>query len=471
MMTQVHEEFRGLPAGNTRFLTCFCVGAVALILLWPALMNGFPFIYYDTGTYLKAALSRTIPWDRPVFYSIFALLLHWKYSLWPIVVAQALVVSALIQLTANLIFGIKSTLGTILTGLVLAAASSLPWFVGQIMPDIFTSVLILSILLITIAWHRMKSIERWFALALIPVSVSFHYASCLIALSMIPALALMYLTGWRPGPYAYQRMLLIGAAIVIGVAGIIGSNLISKKRKITLSPSSYTFLFAKLLEDDRALAVLEEACPGGSVLCSQLSRLQAQSPASRADYFLWYGPLADLGWWKEVEPDAAKLVKRILSRYWRVYIVHAVIGSYHQFLSIKIGDQLGRIEEDSVPLSELFGADVSAKYRSSMQARGLLRLDLVNGIISFVAIISGIVLIFSLVAPPSGGQDIRYAAALLIVFLIGNAVVIGSLSPLHDRYQSRVVWLVPLFGVLALIRFLSKPLGQVRACGEAAADH
>ena len=61
-------------------------------LIWPALWNGYPIVFADTGTYLSQAVHRYAGWDRPVFYSLFMLPLHLTVTVWPVVVAQALVV-------------------------------------------------------------------------------------------------------------------------------------------------------------------------------------------------------------------------------------------------------------------------------------------------------------------------------------------------------------------------------------------
>jgi hypothetical protein len=42
----------------------------AAVLLWPALWNGYPLVFADTGTYLSQAIERYLAWDRPVFYSL-----------------------------------------------------------------------------------------------------------------------------------------------------------------------------------------------------------------------------------------------------------------------------------------------------------------------------------------------------------------------------------------------------------------
>ena len=41
----------------------------AALLLWPALWNGYPLVFSDTGTYLSQAINHYVGWDRPIFYS------------------------------------------------------------------------------------------------------------------------------------------------------------------------------------------------------------------------------------------------------------------------------------------------------------------------------------------------------------------------------------------------------------------
>ena len=40
------------------------------------------------------------------------------------------------------------------------------------------------------------------------------------------------------------------------------------------------------------------------------------------------------------------------------------------------------------------------------------------------------------------------AAGGLFVVMVGNALLCGALSGVNDRYQARLIWLVPLFAVL-----------------------
>jgi hypothetical protein len=67
----------------------------------------------------------------------------------------------------------------------------------------------LAILLLIMGWERMAIWERWFVRLLVAASITFHIANLLIVLATPPALALMYLLGWRPGPQleAFNRSL------------------------------------------------------------------------------------------------------------------------------------------------------------------------------------------------------------------------------------------------------------------------
>src|SRR3954464_6821475 len=49
------------------------ITAVAMIaaLLWPALWNGFPIVFYDTGGYLDAAMSGILANGRSTLYGFF----------------------------------------------------------------------------------------------------------------------------------------------------------------------------------------------------------------------------------------------------------------------------------------------------------------------------------------------------------------------------------------------------------------
>ena len=79
------------------------VPAAAALLLWPAVWNGYPIVFADTGTYLSQAIHLYAGWDRPVFYSLFMLPLHATVTLWPVVVVQALLAAWVLWLVCRVL--------------------------------------------------------------------------------------------------------------------------------------------------------------------------------------------------------------------------------------------------------------------------------------------------------------------------------------------------------------------------------
>ena len=57
-------------------------------LLWPAVWNGFPIIFADTGGYLERVFERDLVMGRSAFYGAF-LALGIRLDFWPNIVAQA----------------------------------------------------------------------------------------------------------------------------------------------------------------------------------------------------------------------------------------------------------------------------------------------------------------------------------------------------------------------------------------------
>jgi len=116
----------------------------SVMLSWVALFNHFPLVFPDTLSYATTVLRGETPGMFSVFYSLFILPLHQGVTLWPVVFVQGAMLGHLLYLVIRCVSG--GNVGKLQTLLVVAALcsfSSLPWFTGQLMPDVFTSVVIL----------------------------------------------------------------------------------------------------------------------------------------------------------------------------------------------------------------------------------------------------------------------------------------------------------------------------------------
>ncbi len=68
-----------------------------ILLIVPALINGYPLLYSDSATYIESGMGLFVPIDRPIFYGLFIRIASMSYSLWFVVILQSLVIVALIN--------------------------------------------------------------------------------------------------------------------------------------------------------------------------------------------------------------------------------------------------------------------------------------------------------------------------------------------------------------------------------------
>lgn len=442
------------------------VALFAAVLLIPAIANGFPFVFSDTGVYLRAAVERFFPWERSFFYSLFAFIFHLQLSPWPIIAAQSLIVAVLIRIFAVKILSIRSEAALIIAAMMLSFASSLPWFVGELMPDIFSGALILSSLIIGIAWGRLANWERAFVFAVVSGSITVHYGNVLIAWTSLLVLGVLWIVGWCPiGKVGAGFKALVGA-ILLGTLVIVSANGLMLGR-LTVSPAASTFMLAKLLRDGPAFTILEKNCPASEwALCTELNDLEnyrarekrETSLPSITDYFLWGGPLARLGWWKSLEPEAALVVRQALLVSPLLLLKESAIDSFSQLTHFSLGDALLPYDDRGEPVDSIrtvFGKRAVGEYLASSQARQQLPLRAINILQTSLVFGSLCLLAYGGIYTRRHDSTVLHLTIAVCSFILVNSVVIATFSSVHDRYQSRVTWLIPMLASLVVARWLT----------------
>src|SRR5262249_48852893 len=226
----------------------------ALLTCVVALYNHFPLTYPDTGGYLENAFALGLgraPWFfyRPLTYGAFLIPFATPLTIWLVPVAQGLLMAFVVDLTLRVAAVPVSTRGFLTLFAGMSAFTSLPWFSGQIMPDLFTSVLIL--LCFVSVWgdeHQTLS-ERWMAGALLAFAIGCH-------LSHIPLYGILVvatLTGRilvDRAPRSWRRyvpvVLRAIAPLVVAVGFVIGSNYYFHPEPVLFRPSP-PFSLARLV--------------------------------------------------------------------------------------------------------------------------------------------------------------------------------------------------------------------------------
>lgn len=425
-----------------------CIG----LLLWPALLNGYPLVFADTGTYLSQAIQHYVGWDRPAVYSVFLLLMHWKMTTWIAVVAQAgLTVYVLEAVRRGFAPEIPQAL-LLPSVALLCMVTPLPWFVDQLMPDLFTSLLVLVIGLLILV---PKQFSRWemsglslFASWMIAVHLSNIWISIGLVTVLVP---LRRWLGAGPG-FGWQGLRRVVSPILLAVLVLCTVNLAAFGR-FSVSPFGNVFFLARLVYDGPGRLTLESDCAASRWrLCGYLSLLPPRQTAfPNSDFFLWRpdGPVARLGGAKRITGEAGQIIVRTIEEHPVEILESSLVNLRHQLLRFRSGDGLNSwTKEVGSVIGRSFPRTEFRNFSTSRQSRGLMHVPKWLSTLHTAAFWIGLaVTTLCFLVEIRRRQPLALLCATVLLCLIGNAAATGMLSGPHDRYQNRVIWLtmvVPL---------------------------
>lgn len=417
------------------------------MLLWPALLNGYPLVFIDTVSFLAQTIVPRMAWDKPLAYGPFLHLGHWRISLWGAAALQALVLSWLLWLVLREALGRVSPATHLLAVALLAGLTSLPWFAATLMPDVFAGVTVLCLWLL--GFGRLSRGERWAVLGLGVFAIAVHLSHLVIAAAVVAGVLLLR---WRRVGWA-------AAPLVLALGLVVVTNGIGHGRW-AVSPYGATFALARLQADGPAVALLRARCPGaGWYLCGFLDRLPMDS-----DQFLWdpESPVARDAAGNQrqmgtvlMAPEAAEIVAATLRAYpWEVGRA-ALANLARQLAMVRVGDTLGA-EHLAVSARMMVEAGFSARelaaFDAAMQMRGVLPAVVEPLLWPQEAVVLASLVLGGWLAFRARGTAAGGLFVCVLLGLLANAAATGALSKPHHRYQARIVWLLPLAAGVLVVR-------------------
>jgi hypothetical protein len=258
---------------------------------------------------------------------------------------------------------------------------------------------------------------------------------------------------WRHAPKPDLRHGLIGLAVSLGV--ILAGNF-ALTGTVFLSKSGSVFVFARLMQDGIVQRLLKDNCPPAGNEAWQLCPYRNRLPRN-ANAWLWGtgSEFHALGGFagKAQQDEDSRMILESVTRYPVMNLKAAITDSMLQFVEFKTGDgiepQLNILEAG---FKHLIPQQVPA-YLKARQQRGLIRFKTLNLVHVPVGAISILGLLLLLQRAASRRRwDEGSLAAMVLLGLIGNAIICGTFSNPHDRYQSRIIWLPSLVLLLAVAR-------------------
>jgi hypothetical protein len=415
--------------------------AATLMLLAPALWNGFPLLQYDTGGYIARWYEATLEVSRSTVYGLFVDLLT-RPDFWPVVIVQAALTVWILWLVLRVHgFGMRVLLATVA---VLSVITALPWLAGMLLTDIFAGLSVLALYLIVKRANALRGWERVALFVLVAFSAASHSATLLVLL-------LLLLAGL---PVAvYDRCLVTFSdlarglgALTLGTVMLVAANYAVAGR-LAWTPGGEAIAFGRMLQTGIVARYLNDYCPDPRLkLCAHRDELPRD-----ADTFFWGESVFDqLGRFEGMNDEMRTIVLESLVQYPWLQIKMAIAGAAEQLMSVRTGYGVDTSIWHTYGMIERFAPAALSAMRAARQQQGKLDFDAINRLHVPVAW-GAMVLLLGVIA--LGVWRARFAdlgnlAAIAALAILANAFVCGALSNPHDRYGSRIAWLAPFILLL-----------------------
>jgi hypothetical protein len=420
--------------GLARSILVFAVAAV--LLAGAALYNGYPLVHWDTGTYVSSSFTFAVPLRRPVAYGVFLALTHGGITLWTVVLAQALLTTALIR---RLFADAPWRDGTLLLATAaLALLTSLPWFIGQVMPDALAGAGVLACFLLLRRPSRSLA-TRLAEGAVVVLAAAVHHSHLPLLLSLVAVATAVKLL------FPRLELALRPAWIAVLTAAVaIPSLNFALTGEFFYTKAAHAFVLGRMVGNGLVGELLEENCDTNDyTLCPYREELRLKGRS-----FLWDrgSSFHRTGGWQAPSGPAWRMIVDSLR--------HDPVG-HASAIAINTARQLVRFDADelvSYPPDEYVSKMVRVRFPGeadafarARQQEGTLPLAVVLPVHRVVVWVSAALSAVLLLAAFRGA---RPAALDLHVFvwtaLVLNAAIMSNLSAVSGRYQSRIVWLLPL---------------------------
>jgi len=473
------------------------VVALALLLLWPAYVNGEPFYMTDTSSYLRGADAaahwltghRTIWTDelfqrfprsggavnmnsprsetpvvlagRSVYYGILLYMAQFVGNFWAAVVLQALLVATSIAITISVfrhrqngdVNRAPAAASILVIGALLAAFTPVAYFADFLMPDIFGALGLLAFAHLAFLWKENNRASRAFWFLLLLSAMLFHTANIVLTAVLTAVGALCAVL--KVGP-AGMKFRAIAAALLLAAAGQALFSW-SVKHATGAPPIRPPFVAARIIDDGPGYDYLREHCPQADLIFCRSASFRTRI----SDSLLW-SPDPRLGIFQALSPSEQRLASEQQTRFVLDVLrdrpfplmkssLRAVFrqAAHLDLTGFNYTPQNIDYFDHKLPPPFIDHARSSRAFKGTMPVR-------FAEVATATAVLASLLVIFWVLI-----DDIRRSRtpspkhAWVIALLLGvllNAAVCGALSTPKGRYQMRLIWVLPFAALLIVPR-------------------
>lgn len=447
---------------------------------WPinlAFLGLLPFLFAtggcllytsDSGAYLMTAQSLSIPLDRSVFYSLYLRGLTDLMSLFtqPIL-GEIVVLPPLILLFVGIFQWVQKLFPTLsklkqrwiflLMWLCACFLTSMPWFLFQAMPDIFTAILCIYVLL----FLQTQSLRNSIVCASVILFAAVMHNANLITLTTFSIAIWISLKGYlgRKPQFLKKYITIAKSAALVGLSVLpwillIASNVWGGNGP-TVGKGSHVFFMGKLCENGILKTYLDNECASKpNPFCAYKDSL----PEHTWD-FVWnsHGILEKTGGWHHSKELYNEIILGTLSKpkYIALHIQAAVSATAQQVILTHGGDGLTPLDTNATLAQELklhYPSEYQAFLHDSQQQQGTINFEFYNHIYDWASLILIVAAIFCLYRRP---QPLLIAFLCIAgLFILCNAFSTACFANVLARLNARDFWILPMLCAGIILEYL-----------------
>jgi hypothetical protein len=449
MMTQPSWTRPGRFAGMKSPSRLAAFLAAALMLLAPAVWNGFPLLQYDTGGYFARWYEGHLEESRSTVYGLFLNVLA-RPDFWPAVTVQAALTVWVLWLVLRAhALALPAVLLTVVGALSLF--TTLSWLASTLLTDIFTGLAVLALYLLALHADILSQRERWALIAFLAFAASTHTATLAVLMALLLAGLVLAFFNRRLLPFAGLGR---GAlALIFSAVLLLAANFAVAKR-VAWTPGGSAIVFGRMMNAGIVARFLTDHCPDPRFrLCQYREGL-----TTNADYFFWGDKLFDrLGRFEGLGAEMSTIVRESLLAYPWLQLKAAAGATARQLVRVATGYGVHTEIWHTHWIIETYAPNAAAAMKSARQQKEELDFTAINRVHLPVAWASMLLLAALIAIGPVRRHftDVLPLAATAALAIFANAAICGALSNPNDRYGARIVWLAPL--VMLLVPFRRRP--------------
>ena len=488
------------PPPSQWIVAALAVVLATLILLLPAIANGSPFIFFDSGSYFQigqkilgamihagaaadtglasaaaaapASVSNgglaAIAGGRSPTYSTFLVATATLLGMWTTAALQALVCAALIVRFWRFAWGFVPLPVVLGSTAFLAVASGLGFHAAFMMPDVFAGCLLL-----TLAIFLFDGKGRWpggWMETLLLIGGIFLFASAhatnliLVLAGMVASVAIGLVQRWPLRAMLPRLGVLTGVVVAVIATGALYTMMVQKMSGHVASSPPY--LMARVIADGPGEAYLAHACTASEKPFAACVFAGHHFPSQ--DAFLWGGG-EQAGSFAGASPELKSALlaeeKRFLAAALAYDPFRQIAASFGNFSRQLFSAGLGEIDGGAqlivrnpdwadnpilavTPEAQKCRRDMSLCHPAPWYKAWKAVVSVINALVlpAFSVLALAVVAVKRKPGVVLAEATTRMVevCVFLAILAVANAALCGVLSGPNDRYQTRLIWSLAL---------------------------